>query len=50
MKAYIAEKGSHGQRDLFAEMGRIEVECMLDDDSIDPAPVRRIGTGKARSA
>jgi hypothetical protein len=31
LKAEIAKKGSHGQRDLLAEMGRIEVECALDD-------------------
>jgi hypothetical protein len=44
LKAVIVEKGSHGQRDLLAEMGRIEVECAAADDSFDPGPpVRRIG-------
>ena len=30
LKAHIAEKRSHGQDGLFAEMARIEVECATD--------------------
>jgi len=31
LKVLIAEKPSHGKRDLFDAMGDLEVECMASD-------------------
>lgn len=31
LKQHIASKNSHGQRDLLAEIARLEVECRVDE-------------------
>lgn len=36
LKVVIAEKPSHGKRDLFESMGEIEVECLMDGELSRP--------------
>lgn len=50
LKASIAEKGSHGKRDLLVTMAECEVACATDDDRYDPGPLRRIGRKKHTAA
>lgn len=40
LKALVVEKTSHGQRDLLAQMSRIEVDCAVPEgqEAYDPAP------------
>lgn len=45
-KAAIVGKNSHGQRDLLAQMARIEVDCRVPEgergfDPAPPIPLRR---------
>lgn len=44
LKALIADKASHGRKDLMLAMGEIEVECMVPEGSqvFDPRPPVRL--------
>jgi hypothetical protein len=41
LKVYLASKNSHGQRDLLAQMGKIEVACRVPEGErgFDPEPL-----------
>jgi peptide methionine sulfoxide reductase MsrB len=50
-KKVVTSKASHGQRDLLAEMARIEIECEVPEGQQgydgSPAPVHEIRTKPA---
>jgi hypothetical protein len=43
LRRHVATKGSHGQRELLAQMGLLEVECAVPEgqETYDPAPLPR---------
>jgi hypothetical protein len=52
MKRHVATKGSHGQRDLLAKMGTLEVENEVPEgqEGFDPGPPRRARRDRPRRA
>lgn len=47
LKAVIVAKRAHGQKDLLAEMARIEVECEVNEPGFDPTPHTPVDSGPA---